>query len=184
MKINSLKYVRKFNLGNYESEEVGVDAMVEDGENATSVLDSMIQFVNTKGKVNNVQPYSTGALGKTTAPSEPTVVEEPKKKAAAPKKEKAPEPVKEEAAPAPAPAPEEPKQTKKKASSVTKYDRSAETHRKLFSEILEANVKDWKMNSEKAKEVSVELIGQDFLDMEGKVLPEFKTKCIEKMAAR
>lgn len=178
MKVNGLKYTRRFNIGNYEHEEVTVDASVNEGEHPTQVLGEMINFVNTKGlgpTVTVMGKMDSTPVGATSDHPVPKAKKETKK-------EKAPEPVQEELKPEPEPEKEEKPAKKTKASGLTKYDRGLEIHRKLFSELLETNVKDWKNHPEKAMKTSVALIGKDFLDNEGKVIPEFKKQCIELMA--
>jgi hypothetical protein len=45
MKVTHVVYRRKFNLGNYETEDVEVGAEVEDGESPTEVLDKLKDWV-------------------------------------------------------------------------------------------------------------------------------------------
>lgn len=75
-----------------------------------------------------------------------------------------------------------PKKTKK---SETVYSRETDLHKKLVGEFLDKEFPTWKKNAgnvEKAKAVSVTLVGQPFLDAEGRVLESFKQSFREKMA--
>ena len=59
------------------------------------------------------------------------------------------------------------------------YSRSIEQHKELFSGVLRSVMPDWK-KSEKtkalAKEASAAMDGEDFLDAEGNVVPEFEAQ--------
>lgn len=83
MKINELKYTKRFNVGNYEHEEISVGVAVEAGESASEVLQQMKEFVATRGiapitSINGpVVEGNTGAMEMaaatsiSAAPSEP-----------------------------------------------------------------------------------------------------------------
>ena len=49
MKTNEIWYSRKFNLGNYESEEIGILVVVEEGEKFTDVLNAARKAVLSQG---------------------------------------------------------------------------------------------------------------------------------------
>lgn len=176
-RINGLKYTRRFNLGNYEHEEISVDVAVEEGADAGSALGEAMDFVLSKGKVVNKQSPTP------VAANEPTVSPPPAKETKA-KKEKKTE-VKEETK-VEAPVEKEPEEEKapeekpaKKVrvlGKVTKYNRNLDLHKKLLSEVLDANHKGWRGNAAKAKDASIKLEEDevDFLDAEGKVLQSFK----------
>lgn len=184
MKINELKYERTFNLGQYESEKIGVGVAVDaDKENPSEVLAQMISFVNTKG------------LTPITSKNEPVVEKAEPKKAAPP--EKKPEPAKEEVAlvaeapkavvEAPkATAPEKkprldktkstmPKETKVKVSAaITPYDRTNDLHKKLVTELLDDASPSWKTKAVLAKETSAKMQGKPFLNSEGHIILDFR----------
>ncbi len=78
--------------------------------------------------------------------------------------------------------PKEEKSEKGKKSFRAKpqhYDRSIEAHKDIFKVSLESVAPDWKKNEEskrKAKKASENLEGDEFLDENGEVVPEFITK--------
>ena len=46
MKAKKIIYEKLFNLGNYTHEKIGIELEVQDGENASEVLERAKQFVN------------------------------------------------------------------------------------------------------------------------------------------
>jgi|688.fasta_scaffold05059_21 hypothetical protein len=50
MKTSEVRYSRKFNLGNYETEEIGIVVMVEEGEKFGDVLSVARKAVLSQGK--------------------------------------------------------------------------------------------------------------------------------------
>jgi hypothetical protein len=55
-------------------------------------------------------------------------------------------------------------------------------HKKLFQEILNTNLPDWKKDPSKAKAASMFLEKEDFLNQEGDVIETFKVKLLKAMA--
>lgn len=183
MKINELKYERKFSLGNYEMETIMAGASVDEGENPSDVLLAMMEFVNSKGGVS----FQKDPAPVVEAPVEKVEVKAEEKKPAAKVKVKpapAVDPAKvpatisleevkaEELKPAP---------KMKVKSAPTKYNRETDLHKKLVSEMLDRAIKGWKAKASLAKEASVKMNGEDFLDAEGKVLPSFTEAFVEMM---
>jgi hypothetical protein len=189
MKVNGIKYGRKFNLGNYEQEEISIDSSVEEKENPAETLFEMMKFVNTKG-----QSHASPSIQMELVPQKEEVEKENKKAAASPKKadskiqkaEEKTEEKKEEQAPAkaeekkeeqaPAKAEEKKEEEKPKIKvkqAATKYDRSNELHKKLFSELLDVKYPTWRKNPAKAASASRELVGKDFLDANGMKVKTF-----------
>lgn len=67
------------------------------------------------------------------------------------------------------------------------YDRSNETHKELFTGVLRTVSPDWKKSEEsklKAKKVSMQLEGVDFLDESGEVLKSFLDLTKKMMSAK
>lgn len=189
-KVNSIKYTRRWNLGQYEHEELTVDAAVEEGENASEVLEEVMEFVLSKGKLqtNGKDKPSEKVVvadGPTPKPNTPVPTADKtkakKEKAAAPPKKEAIEEKKEEKVEEK--TEEQPQRKTKVVGKVTKYNRNLDLHKKLLSETLEENHKGWRANASKAKEASIKLENDevDFLDAEGKVLESFKEALAEAM---
>lgn len=194
MEITSIRYGRKFNLGNFESEEIAFEAVLDDGESPLECLQEMKAAVLEAFKNKEEAPVQEA----------PTTT---KKKATKKKASK-------KAAPAPEPEEEDPeeefiddtteekpekevvkkkttkkkavtkkKATKKKASrkKKTPYDRSLQLHKKLIGEMLEEELPDWKEDAavkKLVKAASVEMEGEDFLDDAGEILTSFTEEFI------
>jgi hypothetical protein len=82
------------------------------------------------------------------------------------------------------PAPKGKKSFKKKPQS---YARDNDTHKEIFSGVLKAVKPDWKKDAaskKRAKEISVKLEGDDFLDENGNVLVSFKQSVKKFMLAK
>ena len=178
MRVTEVKYSKKFNLGNYESEEFGLTAVLEEDDVA------QVAFIGLKNEV--AIAYS----GEVTKP-EPEELPEPKKgkKKAKPEPEVEEETEEEESEETEVEETEEtedevddePKAAKGKKSKFKKkpqtYLRSNETHKEIFSNVLKTVAPDWKKTTEskaKAKAASQKLEGEEFLDENGEVLATFK----------
>ena len=57
MKIDKVSYQKTFNLGNYSSERIGVDILLNEGEDAKEALATAKQLVTEYHKENNPQIY-------------------------------------------------------------------------------------------------------------------------------
>lgn len=211
-RVNELKYTRRFNLGNYEHEEISVGVVVGDKESPAEVLIAAMEFVQSKGakdlEIPGNEPTSAPPLAlvtdNTTAPKDapaPAPAAEKKAKpaavkttpsaaapAAAPAEKKAKVEVAAAAKPEtpephPDPAPDLNKKFRVKGQ-VTKYNRNLDLHKKLVAEILDTEHQGWRANAIKARDASILLEKEnvDFLDAEGKVLDSFKANLKRHMA--
>ncbi len=57
MKITSINYQKTFNLGNYQSERVGCEIQLDEGDSASGLLDTARSIVENWHQVNNPQLY-------------------------------------------------------------------------------------------------------------------------------
>lgn len=187
MKINEIKYMRRFNLGNYEHEEIALAAALDDNE---SPGEAFSQLKNTVHML---------AIGQEVAAEEiPVAPPAPKEKPVKGKKAKVVEPEpeeieeeeevddeeladeeiqEEEEEAEEAPTPSKGKKTFKKKPQT--YSRASEQHKEILSKTLREVAPDWQKSQEgkqKAKSCSIKMEGEEFLDENGEVLPEFKIK--------
>ena len=70
MYIDKVSYQKTFNLGNYSSERIGVDILLNEGEDAKEALATAKQLVTEYHKENNPQIYIDEEVWK-SATSEP-----------------------------------------------------------------------------------------------------------------
>lgn len=175
MKANGLRYERTFNRGQYESEKIMIEVALEDGESPNSVLKEMMDFVNSKGETSL---SSSTKVVATSAPEKTEVVKKEKKTAA---KETVVEVKKEvetasvEAAKETAAEEKSPEvKAKKTKETFTKYDRNSDLHKKLIAEFLDDAFPQWKSKAQIAKEMSLKLNGEDFMDRDGLVIKPFR----------
>jgi len=152
MMVSEIRYDRTINLGNYENEKVGFTVSLREGDDHVEALDRAKEMVNH-------------ALG---------VVKEPLIKAApvAPKKDESKKTTASKK-----------KVTKKKASKkVVKpknipYSRDIKLHRDTLGvEVLSKIDDQWRVSKRTvnaAKKVSSDMVGEEFLNNEGEVLPAF-----------
>ncbi len=174
-RLNEMGFTRRFNLGNYEHEEITVKVAAGEEEDPSELLKSVMAFVNSKGDISlSAKPK---AKVETQATTTAAPAKEKKEKKAA--KETATESPKEATEKAEVPAEvvakveaAEPKKLKA-AKGVTQYDRSLDFHKKLISEFLDVKYPTWRQNPQKAKDTSIAMEGKDFLDGEGMKLKSF-----------
>jgi hypothetical protein len=171
MKITSIKYTERKNLGNYEHSEVSAEAILDDLDNVGIATQNLINFV--KSTLNNDFPIAHAPAEVVSAPA--TYNEETNanvhvdKVYEVPKKEK-----------------KSKKSTYKFVESVSEtpiveeapkdlisYNRDLDTHRQLLSSYLTKNFPAWK-TKEGIKEFSASLVGKSFLDADGNVVESFK----------
>ncbi len=190
MKATEIKYARRINLGNYEHEEVAITAVLDEDDSAVEGIGELKKMV-----AEAVAAGDTGSLpgvsakdpkGKTPAVEKKTEKKAGEKKGKAveekpddevesddadvsdSQEEETIEEEKEEKKPAAGK-----KGFKKKASP---YSRTNDTHKALFSEKLTELFPKWKgsdAGKAKAKQISKDLDGEEFLDSEGEMLPSF-----------
>lgn len=160
MIITTIRYGKKINLGNYESESFELEAKVENNvEDYEEVVEQLKKLVNSELE-DKKKPL-------VTKETETIKVEEPVKKEEKPKEEK---------------TEEKPKKTtrkrKPKKTTVT-YDRTIDTHKKVLGDILDDNYKGWKKDESlktKALHLSTSLSGkEEIFDSNGDVLESFHT---------
>ncbi len=202
-KVNLVKYEYTFNKGNYESEKIGIELSPDEGVSASEALAEAKAFVHEgqevenagkktsqKNKHTNDAPSRKSKAQKEEADEEAgddeveiteeddeAAEEKPKtkgKKTAAKKVVEEPKEDEEQE--------EEKPKTKKKARGASAYDRTDDTHKKLFSEKLDQKFPDWRTKKSKmAKLASSKLNGTDFLDSDGDVIPEFVAALVKLM---
>lgn len=198
MRITELKYAKKFNLGNYESEEFGLTAVIEDDDTqTTSSIFQQLKMEVAKAYGGETADEPAPVEAEETEAEETEVEEEAPKKRGRKPKAKAEEVEEEEAEETEAEEVEEeveeeaeeeveeeaPKKSAKAKSKFKKkaqvYQRSNETHKELFSNVLKSVAPDWKKteaSKAKAKSASQKMDGKEFLNEEGEVLPAFKAE--------
>ncbi len=194
MKVTEVKYARKFNTGNYENEEFGVSALVEDGETPTEVLAALKA---------EVQAAFAGVVAEAEAEAEEEddaeEIEETEAEGNEDEEddtEEEDEDDSEESDDSPKTGKTEKKQSKKSSTSTASdgkagkaatgkkfkarpqiYSRNNETHKEIFSGILRAVAPKWKdseTSRELGKATSKAMHGKDFLDEAGEVYASFK----------
>lgn len=156
MKINTISFMQRKNLGNYEHAEASISAQLDEGEDMAIAMIKLQKFIqdSLNGDLNPVVPEVKGEA------VVPEVKEEVKEEVVeAPKKKKATKP-KEKKVEAP------------KSNYVT-YNREIENHKQLLSSYLTKNFPDWK-TKEGVKEFSTSLVGKDYLDESGNIIESFK----------
>ena len=166
--VTEVRYSKKFNIGNYESEEFGAVANVEKGENPEKTLKTLKKLVHdmwAESSNKTTKSDDDESVSEEVSDTEVNDDENENSDEAGGQKiaAKAPD-----------------KKFKKKGSA---YSRTNDTHKMLFAELLLEVCPGWKKDADtkaQAKDASMELDGQDFLDADGEVLPEF-TKKLKKL---
>lgn len=198
MRISEAKFSRRYNVGNYEHEELSLTAVVEEGESAVDVL--------TQLKAD-IEAAHTG--GEATSVIEPGKVKKSKKKVEEADEEQEQEESEEETTGGTEESDDESEEetddeaeeeetakSSKKSSIKGKkafkkkpqvYQRSNETHKEIFSGVLKVVAPKWKATAESktaAKMVSQKMEGKPFLDESGEVLEDFKATVKRLMAGK
>jgi len=180
--INGLKFVQRFNKGNYEHEEYTVEYSVDENECPVKTMQNMKQFIQDSFENKLTVPLKeVKEVGK-------TIVKENGEKrdaemvAVEVEEEKVVETVKQfnkEVNPKP------PKKKRRAPKKATPYNRELPEHRKEMAAILNKEVPEWKASKEstiQAKGLSEVLAGKDFLDGKtGEVLPSFIEEVVKGM---
>lgn len=168
MKIRSITFTQRFNMGNYEHIEISAVAEVEEQEAADTAMQSLKTFVQTA--LNKKVEEKTAPAPVEEVKPEP-VVEEPKKeKKTKAKKEKAP--VSDESSNIPAPAEE----VKPVGKNVVVYNSNLAEHKSIFGGYLAKKYDNaWKTMHpvEEIKAFTSSLNGEAFLDNDGKIVNSF-----------
>lgn len=171
MKINEVKYMRRWNLGNYEHDEITVSAAPNESETVLGVL-TTLESEMKKFKNGEAPTEVQVAL-----PVETPKVEEKKRtrrtkeemanvEAGSTKQEEKVEAKQETpVTPAPEEKKEEPAKTFK--GKVHPYSRESETHKKILRMRLDHEYPGWSENfdlKQKVAAFSKSAVGKDFLD--------------------
>ena len=171
MQVREVRYTRVFNVGPYEKEEYCLLATLEEdsGKTARECIDSLRKEVLSSHKAVSMDAAAA-------SPVKEAPKTRGKKAAKAEVVEEEAEEVEEEAV-----APKAARKTKAKTSN---YSRSNETHKAMFAEALNANFPKWKKTDAakaKAKKLSQDLDGTEFLDADGEILESFMDAMAEGM---
>jgi pyruvate-formate lyase len=162
MKIQTITYMQRKNLGNYEHAEISASAVITEGEDEADAVIKLMAYVDS-------------ALNKEikaiAAPVEAVVETAPVETAVKEKKTRS-------------------KKSKEEVVEATdsfngqdipqvitvdevKYNRDLDTHRQLLSSYLNKSHPTWK-TKEGVKEFSSSLVGKPFLDNSGNIIDPFK----------
>lgn len=160
MKIKTITYTQRFNMGNYEYIEVSSTAEVEDQEKAETALEALKKFVfeslNKKEEVQEIPLVIP----------EPVVEEKPKKEK---KAKKVVEEVKQDGV----------KEAPKKLAPAIVYNSAIPEHKSILGGYLSKKYDNaWKTAKPAAeiKEFTASLNSQEFVDVDGKIVDSFLEK--------
>lgn len=182
-KIMIVSYGKRFNLGNYEHEEIQITGAVDEDSDAISAIAEMKEIVHAaqsgdQSAVAKVEVKDSPAVEEEAAPvkatrkskkSAPPVVEEEEEEQQQEETEDYEIEGEEEEEEAPA------KPAKKFKSKATAYNRKDDMHKTIVGKMLTKAFPDWKKKLLKnAQEASKKMEGKDFLDNEGNVLATFE----------
>ena len=167
MKIRSITFTQRFNMGNYEHIEITAMADIEEQEAADTAMQSLKTFVQTA--LNKKVEEKTAPAPVEEVKPEP-VVEAPKKEKKV-KKEKAP------VSPSELP-PVEPEgfTTEPVGKNVVVYNSNIPEHKSIFGGYLAKKYGNaWKTvhPAEEIKAFTATLNGEHFLDNDGKIVDSF-----------
>jgi len=182
MRFTDIVFSRKKNLGNYESEEVSISAVVAEDENVSDCLALVKQEVLhalgmavdpvVAAPTKKATPIDT-KVTKPAIVTEEAPVDTSKEDAAKAKKEAAA--AKKAEKDAAAKAKKEAAAAKKAEKATVPYNREEKSHRIEFAKVLASVNPNWKTEcAELGKAASADLSGKPMMDDEGKILPEFK----------
>lgn len=159
MKVTEIKWTERIpGEQPYSYSEVTTTSIIEDGDDIEECISLIKNAMLFNDKTDKKSKPKTEK--KSTPMIEDSFVDED-------------EPEKEETKPAPAP-----KVKKTFKPKATAYDRANEVHKSLFSQSLAQVAPKWKSTDAgkaKAKKLSVDLEGTDYLDDNGDVLESFIT---------
>lgn len=208
MKVTEVKFTRRYNVGQYEHEEYLVAANLDEGEVASDVLSKLKAEVQaayageqsasemedagqeeeeTSEEEKPVKASKKSKVSPTTTPGEESEEEDSGEEEADQEIEDSgddgeteEEEVETEEVDEVEEEEEKPKAKRgpRTKSKAAKYDRSNETHKKLFAEMLAKMQPKWSKEPrlrEAAKKASAKLEGKEFLDKEGELLNDFVT---------
>ena len=172
--INEIKYAKKFNTGNYESEDYGVTYSVSEGESPEAAMVNMKRYIQDsfENKLGANEAVDTPAPKK--AKSVKVEDDAPADKEVDTEKE-----FKKETS-----EPKEPKKKRNQKPDVV-YNRDLPEHKKELAAILNRDFPEWKATDESkanAKALSGKLEGTAFLNAKtGAVVDSFTSAVAEGM---
>jgi outer membrane biosynthesis protein TonB len=170
MKIKTITYTQRFNTGNYEYIEISSVAEVEDQEKAQAALEALKQFVanglnqKIEEKQEVVAELANPEPVKEEVKPEPVVEPVKEKK---PKAKKADKPV------------EVVEEAPKKVAPAIVYNSAIPEHKSILGGYLSKKYDNaWKTVADATtiKEFTASLNGQDFVDVDGKIVDSFLEK--------
>lgn len=196
MKISEVKYAKKFNLGNFESEEYSIVVVPGAKETPQEAFEAC--------KLAVAEAYG-GATNPTARDVEEVEVEEVVEEVVEEDDTEVVEEEVEDEGNDESEEEETEKKPSKKSASPTagakagkvagktfkpkpqNYSRANETHKEIFSNLLKSVAPDWKKSFESkelAKSTSKKMDGTAFLDADGEVIAEFKSKVKKMMGGK
>jgi hypothetical protein len=199
--LKEIKFTKRVNVGNYEHEELTVVVAISEGEDECKAVKATIAFVTSRGEIplnylDKATPCgkaesvvgltketpSTVSLAPVANTEETVIVKQTKAKKVAAVAIETPAVLPEEIGDNSTPMEVEPdkeKITPVKAKSTarskaTTYDRENDLHKKLIGEILDSTAPGWRIKKGgAAKAASLAMVGKDFMDNSGTILPSF-----------
>lgn len=170
MKVTEVKYTKRVNTGNYEHEEFGAAAVLDEEDNVLEVFQQL--------KADVAAAYSGEAVAGGTK-KKPKKKEEEETEEEEVEETSTDEESEEESEEETVEEEEKPKSKKKFKKTPQKYQRDNDAHKDIFGGLLKAVAPDWKKSDEgkaKAKKASMKMEGKEFLNEDGEVLPAFKAE--------
>lgn len=180
-KITEIRYDKKVNLGNYESEAIGVTVVVGEKESEVQALVRAKDFVSMgfNGEVKEEPSKEEKKAVKADTPSKTASTTKTRASKATTKKPAAKTKKAQELSEKEVSSDDVKKNFKGKGAKATiKYDREIQEHKHALSTILDAEYDGWKKDADlkaKASKLSKELLpGTPFKDAKGVIVEEFK----------
>lgn len=165
MKIKTITYIERKNLGNYEFAELSSVAELFEGEDEAEAVVKLMEFVTSSlsKEASNLKIQPQKEVIPVIEPVVEPVVEQPKKEKKPRVKKEKPIEVKEEVA---TPV----------AKNVVAYDSNIPEHKSIFGGYLSKKYDNaWKTvkPAEEIKAFTASLNGKHFLDNDGKIVDSF-----------
>jgi hypothetical protein len=166
MRVTEVKYTRRFNMGNYEHEEVTATAVIDDETTTVDAIQRLKSEV-VSAIIGKLPPPELPPVRGVTPPVKEVVKEPAPKVKETPKKE-----------------PKAKKETPKSGPKPTvKYDRDIEEHKEELGNIFEELHPGWNKDKEVLKRcasISREMVGEYIFAEDGEVLDSFKESVVSK----
>jgi hypothetical protein len=177
MKITTIKYMERKNLGNYEHQEITAEALIDETEDPSTALTTLKFWVHNSLNSKEVK-FETGYVNddgdSNNLPITAPAVKEKKPKAKKVADVQATSPTIEEAVVVEDIVSQS--KEKVKATKVTKYDSNVPEHKSIFGSYLAKAYGDaWKTVAPKEdiKNFTASLNGMDFIDNDGAMVDSF-----------